>query len=86
MRVAMIGAGYVGLVSAACFSEFGFTVACVGSILGKALAVLGVTFKPNTSDVRESPSLTILPALMEPGEGERPPSDAGSRAARPTRR
>lgn len=29
MRVAMIGAGYVGLVSAACFSEFGFTVTCV---------------------------------------------------------
>ena len=32
MRVAMIGAGYVGLVSAACFSEFGFTVACVDSV------------------------------------------------------
>ena len=31
MRVAMIGAGYVGLVSAACFSEFGFTVTCVDS-------------------------------------------------------
>ena len=31
MRVAMIGAGYVGLVSAACFSEFGLTVSCVDS-------------------------------------------------------
>ena len=31
MRVAMIGAGYVGLVSAACFSEFGFAVTCVDS-------------------------------------------------------
>ena len=29
MRVAMIGAGYVGLVSATCFSEFGFSVICV---------------------------------------------------------
>ena len=29
MRVAMIGAGYVGLVSAACFSEFGFAVPLV---------------------------------------------------------
>ena len=28
MRVAMIGAGYVGLVSAACFSEFGHAVTC----------------------------------------------------------
>ena len=29
MRVAMIGAGYVGLVSAACFSEFGVEATCV---------------------------------------------------------
>ena len=29
MQVAMIGCGYVGLVSAACFSEFGTQVACV---------------------------------------------------------
>ena len=29
MHVCMIGAGYVGLVSAACFSEFGWTVTCV---------------------------------------------------------
>src|ERR1700686_3598804 len=29
MRIAMIGAGYVGLVSGACFSEFGVEVACV---------------------------------------------------------
>ncbi|MCB1477608.1 MAG: UDP-glucose/GDP-mannose dehydrogenase family protein [Rhodobiaceae bacterium] len=29
MRICMIGAGYVGLVSGACFSEFGFNVACI---------------------------------------------------------
>ncbi|HTO81605.1 MAG TPA: NAD-binding protein, partial [Methylomirabilota bacterium] len=29
MKVAMIGAGYVGLVSGACFSEFGVNVTCV---------------------------------------------------------
>ena len=31
MRITIIGAGYVGLVSAACFSQFGFTVNCVDS-------------------------------------------------------
>jgi len=30
MKVVMIGAGYVGLVSAACFSEFGWKVTCTG--------------------------------------------------------
>ncbi|MBP2291424.1 UDP-glucose dehydrogenase family protein [Azospirillum rugosum] len=35
MRVAMIGTGYVGLVSGACFSEFGVHVACVDKDAGK---------------------------------------------------
>ena len=35
MRVAMIGTGYVGLVSGACFSEFGTEVVCVDKDAGK---------------------------------------------------
>jgi UDPglucose 6-dehydrogenase len=38
-----------------------------GDIAGKTLAVLGLTFKPNTDDMRESPSLSILPPLAEAG-------------------
>jgi UDPglucose 6-dehydrogenase len=41
--------------------------ACGGDLYGKTLAVLGLTFKPNTDDVRESPSLTILPRLQQAG-------------------
>lgn len=40
---------------------------CDGSINGKRVAVLGVTFKPNTDDMREAPSLTIVPALVGGG-------------------
>src|SRR3954469_15420348 len=35
MRIAMIGTGYVGLVSGACFSEFGVSVVCVDQDVGK---------------------------------------------------
>src|SRR5580658_10827531 len=35
MRIAMIGTGYVGLVSAACLSEFGHHVICVDKDAGK---------------------------------------------------
>jgi UDPglucose 6-dehydrogenase len=41
--------------------------ACGGDVYGKTLAVLGLTFKPNTDDMRDSPSLSILPALHEAG-------------------
>ena len=40
---------------------------CGGSVDGKTVAVLGVAFKPNTDDVRDSASLAILPALQENG-------------------
>jgi UDPglucose 6-dehydrogenase len=41
--------------------------ACGGSVAGKTIAVLGLTFKPNTDDMRESPSLDIVPALAAAG-------------------
>ena len=38
-----------------------------GSEAGKTIAILGVTFKPETDDLRDAPALTILPALYEKG-------------------
>lgn len=41
--------------------------ACGGIVEGKKIGILGVSFKPNTDDVREAPSLTIIPLLQEEG-------------------
>ncbi len=40
---------------------------CDGTLAGKTIAVFGVTFKPDTDDMREAPSLTIVPALVAGG-------------------
>jgi UDPglucose 6-dehydrogenase len=42
-------------------------IAAFDGVKGKTVAVLGVTFKPNTDDMRDSPSLDILPALQAAG-------------------
>ena len=43
MRVAMIGTGYVGLVSGACFADFGHEVICVDKDKGKIAALASLT-------------------------------------------
>jgi UDPglucose 6-dehydrogenase len=45
--------------------------ACGGTVDGKAIAVLGLTFKPNTDDMRDAPSLDIIPALIQAGASVR---------------
>lgn len=52
-----------------------------GSVQGKTLAVLGLTFKPNTDDMRDAPALDIVPALMEAGAAIRAYDPEGMREA-----
>jgi UDPglucose 6-dehydrogenase len=40
---------------------------CGGSVADKTIAILGLAFKPNTDDMRDSPSLAIIPRLREAG-------------------
>jgi UDPglucose 6-dehydrogenase len=39
----------------------------IGDVNGKKIAVLGLAFKPNTDDMRDAPSLTIIPQLQKKG-------------------
>ncbi len=41
--------------------------ACGGNVGGKTIAILGLTFKPNTDDMRDSVSLDLIPALQAAG-------------------
>ena len=55
--------------------------ACGGSVQGKTIAILGVTFKPNTDDMRDSVSLDIIPALQKAGAVIRAYDPAGMKEA-----
>ncbi|WGV17870.1 UDP-glucose dehydrogenase family protein [Fuscovulum ytuae] len=50
-----------------------------GQVNGKTVAILGVTFKPNTDDMRDAPSLTIVPALVGQGAKVRVTDPEGQR-------
>ncbi len=56
--------------------------ACDGSLEGKTIAVLGLTFKPNTDDMRDSPSLDIVPALQAAGAAIQAFDPAGAAEAK----
>ncbi|WP_372055510.1 UDP-glucose/GDP-mannose dehydrogenase family protein [Tistrella mobilis] len=53
-----------------------------GSLAGKTVGVLGLTFKPNTDDMREAPSLDIVPALTRAGATVRAYDPEGMTEAR----
>ncbi|GBD47848.1 UDP-glucose dehydrogenase family protein [Methylopila sp. Yamaguchi] len=54
-----------------------------GDIRGKTIAVLGLTFKPNTDDMREAPSLSIITALQDAGATVRAYDPEGMEQAKP---
>ena len=56
--------------------------ACGGSVRGKTIAVLGLTFKPNTDDMREAPSIDVITALQDAGARIRAYDPEGMQAAR----
>lgn len=53
-----------------------------GNEAGRTIGVLGLTFKPETDDMRDSPSLTILPALLEKGAAIRVHDPQGMKEAK----
>ena len=57
--------------------------ACGGAIRGKTIAILGLTFKPETDDMRDSPAIPIVSRLAEDGADVRVFDPEGMEAARP---
>ncbi len=58
-------------------------MACGGSVAGLTIAVLGLTFKPETDDMREAPSIPIVSRLVEQGATIRAFDPEGMKQARP---
>jgi UDPglucose 6-dehydrogenase len=54
-----------------------------GSVRGKTVAVLGLTFKPNTDDIRDSPAIALITALHDLGAAVRGYDPAGMEQAKP---
>ena len=63
MRVAMIGTGYVGLVSGACFADFGHDVTCVDKDAGKIAALTA----RRDADLRAGARTSWSPPMRAPG-------------------
>ncbi|MEH3146485.1 MAG: UDP-glucose/GDP-mannose dehydrogenase family protein [Methylobacterium frigidaeris] len=57
--------------------------ACGGTVRGKRIAVLGLTFKPNTDDMRDAPSLSIITGLQDAGAEVAAYDPEGMEQARP---
>ena len=57
--------------------------ACGGDVHGKTVAILGLTFKPNTADMRDAPSLSIIQALQDAGAIVRTYDPEGTGQAQP---
>ncbi|MGU3541060.1 UDP-glucose dehydrogenase family protein [Methylobacterium sp. A54F] len=56
--------------------------ACGGAVRGKTIAVLGLTFKPNTDDMRDAPALAIIAGLQDAGARVRAYDPEGMNQAR----
>src|SRR6185369_10154651 len=54
-----------------------------GDVRGKTVAILGLTFKPNTDDMREAPSLPLITALQDMGAKVRAFDPVGMEQAKP---
>ncbi len=56
--------------------------ACDGTVRGKTIAILGLTFKPNTDDMRDAPAISIVQALQDAGAHVRAYDPEGTEHAR----